>query len=64
MMHTGSEQIGLEEREKLKGLVDFVFDLKSEKIADITLSEIKKRKRIQSETRNGRKPRKKSTDLF
>ena len=64
MTHTGSEQIGLEEREKLKGLADFVFDLKPEKIAEITLPEAKKRAQTQSETRDGRKRRKKSADLF
>lgn len=64
MTHTGSEQIGLVEVEKHKGIVDFEFDLKSGKNAGIVLPEIKKRAKIQSETRDGRKRRKKSADLF
>lgn len=64
MMHTGSEQIGLEEKEKHKGIIDFVFDLKPEKIPEIVLPDTKKKKQVQSETRDGRKHRKKSADLF
>lgn len=63
-MHTGSNEIGLEEKVKFKGTAEFSFDVEETKLASIELTKEKKKKFIKSETRNGRKSKHSSESLF
>ena len=54
-MHTGSNEIGLEEKIKFKGTAEFTFDIEEPKLGEIELTKEKKKQFIKSETRNGRK---------
>jgi hypothetical protein len=65
--HTGSDEIGLEEKIKFKGTAEFTFnDIPEPEIAKIELTEVKKKTIIKAEIRDGRKSknRDKSSNLF
>jgi len=59
-MHTGSNDIGLEEVIKFKGKVEFSFEPPVHEKQDIELTKEKPKKVIKSVTRNG-KPNKRNT---
>ena len=64
-MHTGSNEIGLEEVIKFKGKIEFSFEPPVHEKKDIELSKEKPKKVIKSETRNGKSnKRNNSTNLF
>lgn len=63
-MHIGSEQIGLEEQNKLKGIVEFKFDDKEFEIFKIVFPEPKQRKPLQHKIQNGRRRKSRSANLF
>lgn len=63
-MHTGSNDIGLEEQIKFKGTAEFTFDIQEPEFPNIELTQEKKKKLITSETRDGRKSKHKSNNLF
>ena len=63
-MHTGSNEIGLEEKIKFKGTAEFSFEIEEPTFPEIELTAEKKKKLIKSETRDGRKSKHKSSNLF
>ena len=63
-MHTGSNDIGLEEKIKFKGTAEFSFEIEEPSFPQMETETEKKKILIKSETRDGRKSKHKSNNLF
>jgi hypothetical protein len=63
-MHTGSNEIGLDEEVRFKGNVEFSFNFEKPDFSEIQVSSVKKKLIIKSEIRDTRKHKHKSSNLF